>query len=500
MPYSLYEKNLAPVPQFTDPLRREKIAVAYPEIRRALQEYREEQNIPGLAFGIIVDDELAYADAFGLRHVETNAPVTRDTVFRIASMSKSFVAMAILKLRDEKKLRLDDPVSTYIPEWESLTYPTRDSGVLTLRHLLTMSAGFPEDNPWGDRQMAIAGSTFSEWLRGGIPFSNAPNMTYEYSNYGFSILGRVITRVSGIAFQKYIAESILEPLGMKATTWDKTRVPPEQLAHGYRFEDDVFKPEPILPDGSFAAMAGLFTTIPDFARYMSFLLDAYPPRDDPEHGPVSRATAREMQELARYDELVPYLSSEGAIWHAVHGYGFGLAVWHDQLYGHGVAHGGGLPGYGSYYYLLPDHGVGIAAFTNKTYARIGRVFPRLLEIVARTGALQPRKIFPAPVLLELRAAVQRWIENGDDAALSARAADNFLLDHDLPHRRAQLHEIRAELGAFLRVGEFEALNALRGKWSIECERGALDILLTLAPTMPPTIQMVNLVARAKDPR
>ncbi len=493
-----------PAGQFNDTARRVKLAAAFSEIRRVFAEYREEQNIPGVAFGIVIDNELAYADVLGLRHVETRAPVTRETRFRIASMSKSFVAMAILKLRDEKKLRLDDRAAKYIPELQVLKYPTLDSPALTLRHLLTMSPGFPEDNPWGDRQMAIGERKFAKWLRAGIPFSNAPNVTFEYSNYAYALLGRVISRVTGSTFQKYITKQILKPLGMHATVWDKARVPPDALAQGYRYEMDladgefIFKPEPILSDGAFAAMAGLFTTIPDFARYMSFLLDAFPPREDTDKGPVKRATAREMQQLMRFEELVERKTSEGEAWRAVSGYGFGLAVWHDEKFGYGVAHGGGLPGYGSYFYLLPHHGVGVVAFSNKTYSRVGMLFPRVLELLAQTGGLEARAILPAPVLADLRAVVQKWLDGGDAAGLTAHAADNFFLDRDLPHRLAEVNRLRGELGAFRHVGAFEPLNALRGKWTIECERGTLDVLLTLAPTMPPKIQMVTLTPHPKD--
>ena len=86
---------LAPVPQFTDPLRREKLASAFPRVRELVREFASAQNVPGLAFGIVIDDALVFCEALGVRQVESGAPVTRDTVFRIASMSKSFIAMSI---------------------------------------------------------------------------------------------------------------------------------------------------------------------------------------------------------------------------------------------------------------------------------------------------------------------------------------------------------------------------------------------------------------------
>lgn len=482
----------APLPRFTDAQRRDKLATAFPAVRAAFEQYAAEQHIPGLALGLVLDGELIYADAFGTRDAASSAPVTPDSVFRIASMSKSFVALAILQLRDGGLLRLDDPVHKYIPQLKRLVYPTTDSPVLTLRHLLTMSAGFPEDNPWGDRQMAISERTFSRWLRAGIPFSNAPDETFEYSNYGYSLLGRIITRVSRVPFQQYIADHILAPLGMSSTTWDRDRVPPDRLASGHRWEDDAHSTEPLLPDGAFAAMAGLFSTVPDFCRYMSFLLDAFPPRDAPDDDPLRRSSRREMQQLARFEELVQRSLPSGETWSAVAGYGYGLAIWHDSRFGYGVSHGGGLPGFGSYYYILPHHCLGLVALANKTYARVGFVFPQVLDLLARTGGLNPRTLGPSPVLAALVAVVNRWLAGGDDAELVANAADNFFLDRDLAHRRAELESLRADLGPIQSFGELETLNALRGRWQLQCERGRLTVLLSLSPTLPPLLQMLTL--------
>lgn len=487
-----------PPPQFTDPQRRAQLETAFPQLGRHFQEYQEQNQIPGLAWGIVIDNELAYSEALGLRDVQAQAPVTHDTVFRIASMSKSFVAMAILRLRDEKKLRLDDPVAKYIPELKRLAYPTTDSPVLTLRHFLTMSPGFPEDNPWGDRQMGVSDQVLNRWLRAGIPFANAPGVTFEYSNYAYALLGRIITRVSGTSFQKYIARHIFKPLGMNSTTWDLKKVPPERLALAYRYQDEAFVREPIVRDGAFAAMAGIFTTIPDFARYMMFLLNAFPPRDETDKGPVKRSTAREMQQLMRHEELAVRPSIGDVSWHAAVGYGFGLAVWHDEYLGYGVSHGGGLPGYGSYYYLLPNHGVGLVAFTNKTYSRIGMPFSRALAELMRTGGLHMRRVQPAAVLIAHRDIVQNWLETGEEAALIACAADNFFLDRDIEHRRTDMQNIRRDLGLFLSVGEVQVTNPLRGKWTVELERGTLEVVITLAPTMPPSLQMLALVPKLRE--
>src|SRR6185503_799001 len=112
-----------PPPQFADPQRKQKLSAAFPEIARLFKSWMERAQPPGAVLGVIIDGELAFVKAAGVREKTNNAPVTPETVFRIASMTKSFIAMSILKLRDEGKLSLDDPVSKYIPELANLPYP-----------------------------------------------------------------------------------------------------------------------------------------------------------------------------------------------------------------------------------------------------------------------------------------------------------------------------------------------------------------------------------------
>ncbi|HEY8537182.1 MAG TPA: serine hydrolase domain-containing protein, partial [Vicinamibacterales bacterium] len=138
-----------PVPYFDDPSRPERLAAAYDTIRAAMPDLAREIGAPAVVWGVVVDGTLAASGAYGLRDVEANAPATLDTVFRIASMTKSFTALAILKLRDEGRLSLDDPVVKHVPEFASVALPTRDSAPITIRQLLTHGAGFAEDNAWG---------------------------------------------------------------------------------------------------------------------------------------------------------------------------------------------------------------------------------------------------------------------------------------------------------------------------------------------------------------
>ena len=178
------------------PRARAKLATAFPKIDQIVRDLRPRSTSPARR-GASSSTANWRIGVTGPARGAVKAPVDADTVFRIASMTKSFTAMSILKLRDEGKLSLDDPAEQYVPELKGLKYPTTDSPRITIRHLLSHSEGFPEDNPWGDQQLAETDEELSRMMRGGIPFSKAPGIAYEYSNYGFAILGRIVSSVSG---------------------------------------------------------------------------------------------------------------------------------------------------------------------------------------------------------------------------------------------------------------------------------------------------------------
>jgi CubicO group peptidase (beta-lactamase class C family) len=482
---------LAP-PQFADPERRAKLATAFADVDHLFAEFAKANHVPGAAWGIVIDGELAHWGAAGVPDVASNAPVDADTVFRIASMTKSFTAVSILKLRDEGKLSLDDPAERFVPELKDLRYPTSDSPRLTIRHLLTHSEGFPEDNPWGDQQLSESEAELSRMLREGIPFSNAPGIAYEYSNYGFAILGRIVSRVSGKPYDEYVSQSILQPLGMTSTTLHPSKVAPDRRAAGYRWEDERWKEEPALPHGSFGAMGGMLTSIRDLSRYVSAFLDAWPPRDGPEAGPLRRASLREMQQPWRPSGMrVVRDSSTNATHLTATSYGYGLSVTQTCDYRAIVAHSGGLPGYGSLMRWLPDYGVGIMAFGNLTYTGWGRVVGEAIDRLARTGGLQPREIRPSPALVTARDAVSQLVVRWDDRLADKIAAENLFLDRSKDRRRRDIDDLLAKVGECSLPDRFDFVeNALRGNWTLTCERGKLQVAITLAPTMPPTVQLM----------
>ena len=481
---ALLSSDTYPPPHFTNPQRIAKLESAMPVIDQIFRRYAVDRKITGMVWGIVIDGQLAHVDSTGVQNRATNSPVTKDSVFRIASMTKSFTALAMLKLRDDGKLSLEDAVSKWIPEFAHMELPTRDTPPLKIRQIMSHSAGFPEDNPWGDQQLAATDAQLNEWLRKGIPFSTAPGTRYEYSNYAFGLLGRIVTKAAHMPYEQYVKEQILSKLQMDATTFETSQVPANTKATGYRLKPDgTYEEEPPLPHGVFGSMGGLLTTATDLGKYLAFHLNAWPPRDDAESGPVRRSSVREMAHLWTPANLI---ASRGRA--SESGYGYGLRITSDCRFEHIVAHGGGLPGFGSYMSWLPEHGVGIFAMTNLTYAGPGAPISEAWDILLKTGGLQKRELPASPILIEMRQSILKIWKSWDDAEVKRIAAMNLLLDAPAAQRRNEIRELKADVGECSAYGPVIAENWLRGQFNMTCAQGSVGVFYTLAPTQPPSLQ------------
>jgi CubicO group peptidase (beta-lactamase class C family) len=482
-----------PVPRFDDPQRRAKLEGALPGVEKVFERYWKARGSPGLIYGVVIDGEIAAMKSFGVRDRTANDAVTPDTVFRIASMTKSFTALAVLKLRDEGRLSLDDPVSKWIPEVAKIALPTRDSPPWTVRQLLTHGTGLPEDNPWGDQQLGVSEQTLTAWLKLGLPFSTAPDTEYEYSNYGFALAGRVVARASGMSYRDYLEKRILAPLGMQAATLEPASAPAARRATGYRRTGEVYSEEPPLPHGAFGAMGGLLTSARDLGRYVAYMLSAFPARDEDDPGPVRRSSLREMQRVWRRSSFTAQgASAEAPMRVVAGGYGYGLSVSEDCRFERIVGHGGGLPGFGSYMMWLPEYGVGMFAMANLTYTGPSGPMHEAWDVFSAAGGLAPRRLPAAPVLVSVRDAIARLVNRWDDQEAEALAADNLYKDTPKARRREQLEKIRAGIGACRAPGGVEAENWLRGRFVIPCEKSDVEVTFTLAPAMPAKVQYLRI--------
>lgn len=473
--------------------RVKKIESIIPRLDSMFSRYAVEKHFPSISYGIVADGKLLHSFSQGEINLEKQTAAGQLSDYHIASMTKSITAMAILKLRDEGKLSLDDPISRYIPQAKKLRLLTSDAPAITIRQLLTHNAGFPEDNPWGDRQLGRRDQWLEKLYSDGISFSTATGTSYEYSNLGFGTLGLIIRNVTHKTYQQYISENILHPLGMYHTYWDYDSVPPAQLAIGYRYVDGKFVPQPLLHSGVFGAMGGLITTISDFSKYMAFQLSAWPPRNDKETGPVKRSSVREMQHGWNFAKL---WKGEKDAWGndcvVMDFYGYGL---HQYLDCNGlkiITHSGGLPGFGSQWRILPDYGVGFVVFANLTYASMGTILTQAVDSLLKWTDLEPLALPASEILNKRKDQIVSLLPSWEGAKQSGIFADNFFDDYFIEKLREQSVDAFNKMGKIISVSAMNATNHLRGSFQIHGEKADVEIWFSMSPETDPKIQAFTL--------
>jgi CubicO group peptidase (beta-lactamase class C family) len=440
-------------------------------------DYYRRGGSPGLAFGLVRDGELVHAGGLGEIAVGAGMAPDQDTVFRIASMTKSFTAATVLLLRDEGLLALDDQAERYVPE-------LRSSGI-SLRHLLTMTAGFPTDDPWGDRQQGLPLDEFGKFLANGVSVARLPGISFEYSNLGYAILGRILTKVTQTPYPDLIRDRLLRPLGMTRSGFEV----PEgdgNLALGYRRAPHGWEELPFDPCGAFAPMGGLFTCVRDLARWVAGLAAAF--TSEPGEHPLSPAARREMQ-----CAQVPTGWDRPALFPAdgtVTAYGFGLSITDEPALGRVTGHGGGYPGFGSYMRWHPATGTGVIAFANSTYARMQPLSAKMLHAVVgrNVGAEQP---WPETVVA--REQVNDLLLSWDDGKADRLFTPNVGLDIPFAERRQAIALIRERIGDFRSDARApESGSPAHSRWWLTGDRGTVQVQILLTPERPPRVQSLVL--------
>ena len=313
----------------------------------AQQEYR---GIPGIVVGLVYDQELVYAKSFGLADVENNTPVSIETPYRIASITKTFTATALVQLRDAGKLRLDDPVKDYLP-WFNIQQRFPDEPPITIRQLLTHTSGLPRE------------ADFPYWTNHDFPTLDEikatlasqetvyrPATEIKYSNLGMALAGEVVVAASGMPYAQYIEEHIFEPLGMSESAVHPDKAYQERLVTPYsqrqsdngRFVEDYVDTEGIAP------AANIASTVADLAKYTALQFREY---DNSEDAVVKGSSLREMHR-------VQFLRQ-----HWGSGWGLGWSVWARG--GKTInGHGGWVGGNRTQIMFIPEDKVGVIVLTN----------------------------------------------------------------------------------------------------------------------------------------
>jgi CubicO group peptidase (beta-lactamase class C family) len=317
----------------------------------------------GLAVGVIRDGCLESFHGHGVADIVSNTPITQDTVFRIASITKTFTAVAVMQLWEQGRIDLDAPASGYLRAYQLI--PAKMSyRPATVRDLLTHTAGVPQ-MPYPGRALTrlFAGEgltesgdsydlgrplpTLAEYYAGGLRLAAEPGTRFTYGNHGFATLGQIVEDVSGQPLDRYFRERIFGPLGMADSDLLRSERVKERLATGYRL--GAHGMSAVTDRQKVTAGANsIYSTPRDIARYVAALLGG----GANDHGRVLQpgTLASMFEPQYQPDPRVP---------------GIGLAFWRSHLGAHlAIEHQGILPGFNSQIWVAPGDGVGVIAFTN----------------------------------------------------------------------------------------------------------------------------------------
>ncbi len=319
-----------------------------------LDAQRDYDRVPGMSVIIVDDQEVLWSGAYGMANLEEQVKATPSTLYSICSISKLFTSVAIMKLYDEGKLRLDDEIDDLLP-WYDLKQKYPDSWPITIRTLLTHSSGLPRESNhpyWTgpDHLFPVSDSIKSELHNQETLY---PSSTYfQYSNLGLTMLGEVVEAVSGMPYEEYIKQNILDPLDLQDT---RTFLPEEKygsdLAVGYtalnregsREKAKLFQAEGI------TAAAGFSSNVNDLGKFASWqfrLLD-------------TTTTEILRPSTLKYMHNVHWTDPDGKnTW----GLGFGVNI--SEAGEKRVGHSGGCPGYITLFSMIPSKKRAYAVFTN----------------------------------------------------------------------------------------------------------------------------------------
>lgn len=321
------------------------------------------RGIPGVAVGVVYDQQLVWSQGFGFADVKNRVPMTPHVKFRIASHSKMFAAIAIMQLREEGKLRLDDPVEKYLP-WFRAKPAGDDDGVVTIEQLLSHTSGLQREA--GDHWTSFSFPTEDEIKRlySDRQAAFAPNVRWKYSNLAFAVAGLVVEQITGQKWAAYVQQHMLTPLGMNATSVDQN-VPGLTVPYMRRMPDGSRDVLPFVDARGMAAATGMTSTVEDLAKFVSAQF-----RRGPRGGAqiLSTGSWREMHRVRAVDET----------WQSGSGLGFDFLRVENKTW---VGHGGGYPGNTTHTLFQVNDKVGVIVLTNTNDSDPRQIAEQLIATV-----------------------------------------------------------------------------------------------------------------------
>jgi len=336
------------------------------------------RGLPGIAVGVVSDQELVWSKGFGFADIKAKRPMTATTKFRMASNSKLFTAIAIMQLREGGKISLDDPVVKYLP-WFKAKAAGDDDGPITIEQLLSHSSGLQREA--GDHWSSYKFPTADELQRlyADRQAAFAPSMRWKYSNLAYAIAGLVVEKVSGEKWADYVEHNIFKPLEMNASSVDKN-VSGLAVPYGRRMPDGTREVLPFVDARGMAAATGVTSDVDDMAKFISAQF-----RRGPRGGAqiVSSGSWREMLRVRSVEEN----------WSAGTGLGFDVKRVKDRTY---IGHGGGYPGNTTKTLIQLDDKVGVIVLTNTNDSNPGDIAQLLMgtvgQAVAKAAMAKPEPV------------------------------------------------------------------------------------------------------------
>lgn len=333
----------------------------FAQVRREFKTFYEQgmrkNGIVGSSFMLIQDGQVIAQEFFGLANQEKQQPVDENTIYHWASITKTFTGIAIMQLRDRGLLKLDDPIIKYVPELKTVHNPFGQMSDITIKHLMTHSAGFRAATwPWGGDK-AWQPHEPAEWsqLVAMMPYTEIlfkPGSKFSYSNPGIIFLGRVIEQLSGDSFEVYVDKNIFKPLEMYRSYFDTT--PYHLLKHrsaSYWLKEGKLSPARFDVDtGITVSNGGLNAPLPDMVKYIGFLSGEVR-RQAIYDQVLKRSSLEEMFQaqipIASTDVIEPSGQNRKD--------SIGLTFFiEDNFNQHFIGHSGSQNGFISHFYLRPD--------------------------------------------------------------------------------------------------------------------------------------------------
>ena len=357
-----------------------------PDLRKAIEQVDAlsagelaTDNIGNITIGIVSDGKLVWTKSYGYADTEKKIPASKDTVYRIASITKQFTALMLLQLVEQGKVRLSDPVEKYLPEVNKLQKRFPNAPPITLIQLATHTSGL--DREPDDDKLLYGTGPVSEWekkLVATIPLTSylyEPGTRYSYSNVGYAILGLALSRAAGEPYVEYVQKRILKPLGMSQTAFSLDEGMQKNRAKGFLIENgkvDAETPELYERDGRGWRIpnGGLYSTVEDLARFVAFELGA-------ENAAVLSKKTLESN----------FVRVQSANIDFSYGYGLGFQV---RRRGNLVAvgHDGVSAGYRCSAWFDPKTRLGVVTLTTRLEKWLGL---RALEIIVNSGQTPDKK-------------------------------------------------------------------------------------------------------------